>query len=79
MTDPSWRNYPSPWWVLWLQRAALMAVGVWCLAESAWIGVASTVLFLTLHSWMIHRVREDKVQRDAYFAEVMRRLTEREN
>lgn len=74
MSEQELRNYPSAWWVLWLQRGALIVVGVWSALNHAWLGVASTVVFLILHAWMIHVVRKEKVARDAWFDQIMRNL-----
>lgn len=74
MTD-NLRNYPSPWWQLWLQRAALIAVGLWAALGHAWFAVASAVFLLALHTWTIHKARQRKVALDAWFEDIMRKLS----
>jgi len=69
-----WRNYPSPWWVLWVQRGVIAAVGVWGVVIHAWLTVAVAVVFVALHIWVVHRSRVERAARDAHFAEVLRSL-----
>lgn len=68
------RNYPSPWMSIWVQRLGMVAVGVYGAVVHAWFSVVIAVIFLALHTWMIHRFRQEKVARDAWFADVMRQL-----